>query len=63
MKYLGYLFVCIALFKALEVNAQLTEKNYKIYSVKLSKEVAINDIIEDMKSYKFYFMGKSITIL
>ncbi|MDP3556428.1 MAG: ChaN family lipoprotein [Bacteroidota bacterium] len=37
---------------------QITEKNYKIYSVKTGKEVALNDIVEDMKNYDVLFFGE-----
>jgi len=40
------------------LSAQITEKNYKIYSVKLAKEVSINDIVEDMKAYDVLFYGE-----
>jgi uncharacterized iron-regulated protein len=40
------------------VCAQLSEKNYRIYSVKLAKEVTLNDIAEDMKNYKVLFFGE-----
>lgn len=36
----------------------LSEKNYKIYSVKLKKEVTLNDIVEDMKDYDVVFYGE-----
>ncbi|MFM9945867.1 MAG: ChaN family lipoprotein [Bacteroidia bacterium] len=38
--------------------AQITESHYKIYSVKLGKEVTLNDIVEDMKSYDVLFFGE-----
>ncbi len=38
--------------------AQVTEKNYKIYSVKQAKEVSINDIVEDMKTNDVLFYGE-----
>lgn len=40
------------------VTAQLSEKNYRVYSVKLSKEVSLNDIAEDMKDYNVLFFGE-----
>lgn len=58
MKSLVYLFICLFLLNSIQVNAQLTEKNYKIYSVKLSKEVQISDIIEDMNAYDVLFYGE-----
>ncbi len=38
--------------------AQLTTSNYKIYSVKLSKEVSVMDIVNDMKNYDVLFFGE-----
>ncbi|MEW6468769.1 MAG: ChaN family lipoprotein [Bacteroidota bacterium] len=38
--------------------AQLSEKNYKVYSTKLQKEVTLNDITEDMKNYDVLFFGE-----
>ena len=38
--------------------SQLTEKNYKIYSAKLNKEVSLNDVVEDMKNYNVLFFGE-----
>jgi len=37
---------------------QVTEKNYKIYSVKSGKEVPLGDIAEDMKNYDVLFFGE-----
>jgi uncharacterized iron-regulated protein len=37
---------------------QLSEKNYKIYSVKAGKEVTLNDIAEDMKTAQVLFYGE-----
>ena len=45
MKSLSLLFTGLFLLGAVQVKSQVTEKNYKIYSVKLAKEVSINDII------------------
>jgi uncharacterized iron-regulated protein len=38
--------------------AQVTEKNYKIYSVKQGKEVTLTDVVEDMKNYNVVFFGE-----
>jgi len=38
--------------------AQVTEKNYKIYSVKQGKEVTLTDVVEDMKNYSVVFFGE-----
>ena len=37
---------------------QLSEKHYKIYSVKSSKEVSLNDVATDMKNYDVLFFGE-----
>src|ERR1700739_4164321 len=38
--------------------SQVTEKNYKIYSVKQSKEVTLADVVEDVKNYNIVFFGE-----
>ena len=38
--------------------AQLSEKNYRIYSVKSAKEISINDIADDMKNADVLFFGE-----
>lgn len=38
--------------------AQLTDKNYKIFSVKLNKEVALSEIAENMKVADVLFFGE-----
>ena len=47
-------FLCIFF----QSNGQVTEKNYRIYSVKLNKEVPLSAIVEDMKSYDVLFYGE-----
>jgi uncharacterized iron-regulated protein len=37
---------------------QLSEKNYKIFSVKAAKEVSLNEIAEDMNNYDVAFFGE-----
>ncbi len=37
---------------------QLSEKNYKIYSVSLGKEVSLNEIIDDMSHHDVLFFGE-----
>src|ERR1051326_5379317 len=37
---------------------KLSEKNYRIYSVKLGKEVTLNDVVADMKNYDVLFYGE-----
>ena len=38
--------------------AQLSEKNFRIYSVKAAKEISINDIADDMKNADVLFFGE-----
>lgn len=47
-------FLCIFF----QSKGQVTEKNYRIYSVKLNKEVPLSAIVEDMKSYDVLFYGE-----
>ena len=42
----------------LSAQEKLSENNYRIYSVKLAKEVSLNDIIEEMKNYDVLFFGE-----
>ncbi|HRF99804.1 MAG TPA: ChaN family lipoprotein [Bacteroidia bacterium] len=58
MKILPCLLIAFILSFAVKVKSQVTEKNYKIYSVKQAKEVGINDIIEDMKNNDVLFYGE-----
>jgi uncharacterized iron-regulated protein len=58
MKSLFLLFSCLFLFGMTYIKAQVTDKNYRIYSVKLSKEISINEIIEDMKNADVLFYGE-----
>jgi uncharacterized iron-regulated protein len=41
-----------------DTNKGLSEKNYRIYSVKLGKEVSFQDIANDMKNYDVVFYGE-----
>ncbi|MCY7410784.1 MAG: ChaN family lipoprotein [Chitinophagales bacterium] len=54
-KILLLLFVCPLFLSAQE---KLSENNYRIYSVKLDKEVLLNDIAEEMKIYDVLFFGE-----
>ncbi len=58
MKSLSLVSICLFLFSTAQVKSQVTEKNYKIYSVKQAKEVTINDIVEDMKNNDVLFYGE-----
>lgn len=58
MNYLR-LFICITfILKCLCINAQLSDQHYRIYSVKLEKEVKLNDIIDDMTNHDVLFYGE-----
>ncbi len=52
------LFICFLLIIGSQLFAQVTEKNYKIYSVKSGKEATLNDIAEDMKNHDVLFFGE-----
>lgn len=52
-----FIFSTLA-FIASNIAAQVTEQNYRIYSVKLAKEVSIVDIVTDMKNNDVLFYGE-----
>lgn len=54
------LFICFGFLQ--NINAQLSEANYRIYSVKLGKEVSLNDIVEDMANADVLFLEKNTMI-
>jgi uncharacterized iron-regulated protein len=58
MNYFKIAVFFLITFSCQPLSAQITEKNYKIYSLKLAKEVSINDIVEDLKSYDVLFYGE-----
>lgn len=58
MNYFKIAVFFLITFSCQPLSAQITEKNYKIYSVKLAKEVSITDIVEDMKYYDVLFYGE-----
>ena len=51
-------FIFAVLFNYTQLHAQITEANYRIYSVKLAKEITINDIVDDMKNVDVLFYGE-----
>jgi len=56
---LRVLFVLLVLFgNVLPASAQLNESHYRIYSVKLGKEVSLYDVAEDMVNYDVLFFGE-----
>ena len=50
------IFFCLGFVQ--NINAQLSEANYRIYSVKLGKEVTLNEIVEDMANADVLFFGE-----
>lgn len=60
MKRLQHQFILMALllFSVTHLQAQLTEANYRIYSVKQSKEVSLEDIANDMATHDVVFFGE-----
>lgn len=58
MNNLRLFIFCTFAFLTSNLAAQVTEQNYRIYSVKLSKEVSIADIITDMKNNDVLFYGE-----
>lgn len=52
------LLLTLLLTVGLVSEAQITESNYRIYSVKLNKEVTLNEIADDMKTYDVLFFGE-----
>ncbi len=51
-------FMCTIFLNSIQASAQIIEANYRIYSVKLAKEVSINDIADDMKNNDVLFYGE-----
>ena len=58
MNYIRLLIIPIFVLFFAKANAQVTEQNYRIYSIKLAKEVSISDIISDMKTNDVLFYGE-----
>lgn len=51
----SFVFLILITF---QTSAQISEKNYKIYSVKLGREVSPKEIADDMKNYSVLFFGE-----
>jgi len=51
-------FLLTFIFFSFSSSAQLSEKNYKIYSVKAGKEVTLEEIAADMKTAQVLFYGE-----
>ena len=58
MKKIILLASCLLLLMSNFCSAQITEKNYKIYSVKQAKEVSLADVVAYMKNYSVVFFGE-----
>jgi uncharacterized iron-regulated protein len=56
MKTYTALFLLLLIY--IPSNGQVTEKNYRIYSVQLAKEVTLDDIAVDMNNYDVLFFGE-----
>ncbi len=58
MNYLRLFIASVFVLYYTLVTAQVSDQNYRIYSVKLAKEVSIADIITDMKNNNVLFYGE-----
>jgi uncharacterized iron-regulated protein len=58
MNFLKPQLICALLLIGNISFGQVTEKNYKIYSVKSGKEVGLNEIMEEMDNYDVLFFGE-----
>ncbi|MBK5284317.1 MAG: ChaN family lipoprotein [Bacteroidia bacterium] len=52
------LLLCSCLIIGFQSYGQITEKNFRIYSVNLGKEVTLNDIAADMRNFDVLFFGE-----
>jgi uncharacterized iron-regulated protein len=55
--FMKKIILALLLFPLL-TNAQVTESNYRVYSVKSGREIPLSDIVEDMKDYNVLFFGE-----
>lgn len=55
---LTFLILMGSLLAVFRSFGQVTDKNYKIYSVRSAKEVTLNEIAEEMKNYDVLFLGE-----
>ncbi|MHB8260655.1 MAG: ChaN family lipoprotein [Bacteroidia bacterium] len=53
-----YISLCVLCVFASHCLAQITEKNYKIYSAKAAKEVTLDEVIADMATKDVLFFGE-----
>lgn len=58
MNFFGTLVICIFSIISIKSFGQVSDKNFKIYSVKQNQEVSLNDIAEEMKNYDVLFFGE-----
>ncbi|CAN5402106.1 hypothetical protein BH09BAC5_BH09BAC5_04980 [soil metagenome] len=58
MKKITLLFSAFLLMAFTFTGETLSEKNYKIYSVKDKKEIKLDDIVSNMKNYDVIFFGE-----
>ena len=58
MYYLKAVIISVLLFCSFNLYTQITEENYRIYSVKLAKEVTLQEIATDMQNYDVLFFGE-----
>lgn len=58
MVYLRALLIFSFLICSCQSFGQISDKHYRIYSIKAGKEVSLNEISEDMKNYDVLFFGE-----
>ncbi len=58
MTLFRFLALTIIVLFCVPAVSQLSEKNYKIFSVRLDKEVTLQEIIDDMNSHDVLFFGE-----
>lgn len=58
MKRSVLFIACCLLILATNAQEKLSEKNYRVYSVKQGKEVSLGDIAADMNNYDVLFFGE-----
>lgn len=58
MNYFRFFTLCAFTIVNWTLNAQVTDQNYRIYSVKLAKEVSVADIINDISNNDVLFYGE-----
>ena len=56
--FVSITLLCLIITSSIRLNAQLTEKNYKIFDVRANKEVTLQDIADDMETHDVLFFGE-----